>query len=55
MPTNSYINFEQLPEIDDALKLRIEGASYGFSGTADCYVNEAEFKTFCLQLQGFPR
>ncbi|TXH93162.1 MAG: hypothetical protein E6Q75_16245 [Rheinheimera sp.] len=55
MPTNSYVRLEQLPEIDDALKLRIEGASYGFSGTADCYVNEAELKAFCLKLQGFPR
>jgi hypothetical protein len=55
MPTNSFLKFEQIPEIDDALKLRIEGASYGFAGTADCYVNEAEFQAFCLQLRGFPR
>lgn len=50
-----YLQFQQLPEIDGELKLRVEGASYGFSGTADCYVNAAAFKAFCLQLQSFPQ
>jgi|UniRef100_E6XRA1 hypothetical protein len=50
-----YLEFEQLSEIDDELKLRIKGESDGFAGVADCYVNEKQFQDFCAQLIGFPK
>ena len=52
---SEYLEFEQLSEIDDLLKLRVKGESSGFAGTADCYVNEDQFKVFCAQLVGFPK
>ncbi|MBU2205531.1 MAG: hypothetical protein KKB45_04105 [Gammaproteobacteria bacterium] len=52
---SEYLEFEQLSEIDDLLKLRVKGESSGFAGTADCYVNEDQFQAFCAQLVGFPK
>ncbi|MDP4528759.1 hypothetical protein Q3O59_06900 [Alkalimonas delamerensis] len=52
---SEYLEFEQLSEIDDLLKLRVKGESSGFAGTADCYVNEDQFQSFCSQLVGFPK
>lgn len=51
---SEYLEFEQLSEIDELLKLRVKGESSGFAGTADCYVNEDQFRAFCAQLVGFP-
>lgn len=52
---SEYLEFEQLSEIDDLLKLKVKGESSGFACTADCYVNEAKFQAFCAQLIGFPK
>lgn len=52
---SEYLEFEQLSEIDDLLKLKVKGESSGFACTADCYVNEAKFQAFCVQLIGFPK
>ncbi|MFB2726922.1 hypothetical protein ACE02H_05575 [Shewanella mangrovisoli] len=52
---SEHLEFEQLSEIDDLLKLKVKGESCGFAGTADCYVNEAQFQAFCAQLIGFPK
>jgi hypothetical protein len=55
MVMSEYLEFEQLSEIDDLLKLRVKGESCGFAGIADCYVNEEQFQAFCSQLIGFPK
>ncbi|MDO6466402.1 hypothetical protein [Pseudoalteromonas carrageenovora] len=52
---SSFLTLKVLPEVDDCLKLRVRGSSCGFSGQADCYVNESEFLTFSKSLQGFPK
>jgi len=52
---SSFLTLEVLPEVDDCLKLRVSGSSLGFSGQADCYVNESEFLAFSKSLQGFPK
>jgi hypothetical protein len=51
---SEFLKIENLPEIDDCLKLSVSGASQGFSGRACCYVNEREFQKFCKLLKGFP-
>lgn len=51
---SEFLKIENLPEIDDCLKLAVSGASRGFSGRASCYVNEREFQKFCELLKGFP-
>lgn len=52
---SNFLEFEQLSEIDDVLKLRIKSECGGFAGIADCYVNDEQFQKFCTQLIGFPK
>lgn len=55
MDMSGFLQLERLPEIDDLLKLKVSGGGSGFSGCADCYVNENQFESFCANLIGFPR
>ncbi|EWH08060.1 hypothetical protein DS2_19296, partial [Catenovulum agarivorans DS-2] len=52
---SAYLEFETLPEVDNVLKLRVLGSSSGFSGVANCYVDEQGFRDFCRLLEGFPK
>ena len=52
---DSFLELEVMPEVDNELKILIKGASYGFSGEADCYVSETNFLNFAQSLKGFPK
>ena len=52
---NAFLEIENIPEVDNCLKLRVNGSSTGFSGASDCYVNEGKFKQFSGELFGFPK